>query len=136
MTVYMLDTNIVSDMMRNPRGPAAVRAMLLSQTTPDVLLQISVIVDCELLFGLERKPNPRLRDAYERTTSNLTVSGLEPSLAPVYAHLRASLTSAGIGLDANDALIAAHALALNATLVSADAAFARVPGLRLENWLE
>jgi tRNA(fMet)-specific endonuclease VapC len=136
MNIYMLDTNIVSDMMRNPQGSAALRAMALSQATPDVLMQISVIVDCELLFGLERKPNPRLRAAYARTTSNLTISGLEPAVAPVYASLRTALASAGIGLDANDALIAAHALALDATLVSADAAFARVPGLRLENWLE
>jgi tRNA(fMet)-specific endonuclease VapC len=136
MRVYMLDTNIVSDMMRNPQGHAALRAMALSQATPDALLQISVIVDCELLFGLARKPNPRLSAAYERTTSQLTVSGLEPAVAPVYASLRAAMASVGIGLDANDALIAAHALALDATLVSADAAFARVPGLQLENWLE
>lgn len=132
----MLDTNIVSDMMRNPQGPAAMRAKALSQATPDVLLQISVIVDCELQFGLIRKPNPRLSAAYERTTSNLTISGIEPTVAPVYASLRATLTSAGIGLDANDTLIAAHALSMDATLVSADAAFARVPGLCLENWLE
>jgi tRNA(fMet)-specific endonuclease VapC len=43
---------------------------------------------------------------------------------------------AGTPLSPNDLLIAAHALALDATLVSADAAFTRVPGLRLENWLE
>jgi tRNA(fMet)-specific endonuclease VapC len=136
MTAYMLDTNIVSDMMRNPQGPAARRALALNQTMPDALLQISVVVDCELQFGLARKPNPRLSAAYQRTTSNLTVLGLEPAVAPVYASLRAALTNAGIGLDANDALIASHALALDATLVSADAAFAQVPGLRLENWLE
>lgn len=136
MSIYMLDTHIVSDMMRNPNGPAALRAKALSQATPDVLLQISVIVDCELQFGLQRKPNPRLSAAYERTTSNLTISALEPTVAPLYASLRATLAGVGMGLDANDALIAAHALALDATLVSADAAFARVPGLRLENWLD
>ena len=132
----MLDTHIVSDMMRNPQGTAAMRAKALSQATPDVLLQISVIVDCELQFGLKRKPNPRLSAAYERTTSNLTISGFEPAVAPVYANLRATLTSTGIGLDANDALIAAHALALDATLVSANTEFNRVPGLKFENWLQ
>ena len=40
-----------------------------------------------------------------------------------------------ISIGANDLLIAAHALALDATLVSADADFLRVPGLQLENWL-
>lgn len=136
MTLYMLDTNIVSDMMRNPQGPAARRALALNRTDPEAQIQISVIVDCELLFGLKRKPNPQLNAAYERTTSNLTISALEPAVASVYASLRATLASGGIGLDANDALIAAHALALEATFVSADNAFTRVPHLKLENWLE
>ena len=52
-----------------------------------------------------------------------------------YAQLRAHMESAGTPLSPNDMLIAAHALALDAILVSADGAFARVPGLGLENWL-
>jgi tRNA(fMet)-specific endonuclease VapC len=52
-----------------------------------------------------------------------------------YAQLRAYLESAGAPLSPNDLLIAANALALDAALVSADVAFTRVPGLKLENWL-
>jgi len=56
MSLYLLDTNIVSDMMRNPQGPAARRAIAISRVTPDAQFHTSVIVDCELLYGLARKP--------------------------------------------------------------------------------
>lgn len=135
MTVYLLDTNIISDMMRNPRGPAALRALAINKNAPDTPLCTSVIVDCELQYGLARKPLARLLAAYERTIATLTVLPLDNTVSRTYAAMRHSLTSTGQGLDANDTLIAAHALALDATLVSADAAFARVPGLKVENWL-
>jgi len=57
-------------------------------------------------------------------------------VARTYADMRNTVASIGQGLDANDTLIAAHALALDATLVSADTAFTRIPMLRLENWLQ
>jgi tRNA(fMet)-specific endonuclease VapC len=135
VSLYLLDTNVISDMMRNPRGPAAQRALTLSQHAADALICTSVIVDCELLYGLARKPLERLLAAYERTIATLTILPLDNNVAKIYAAMRHGLTSTGQGLDANDTLIAAHALALDATLVSADAAFARVPGLKVENWL-
>lgn len=135
MSLYLLDTNIISDMMRNARGPAAQRVIDITAGNPLALFRTSVIVDCELRYGLARKPQARLLAAYERTMAILMVLPLEPDAAAIYALLRHRLTAIGIGLDANDSLIAAHALTLNATLVSADAAFARVPGLQVENWL-
>lgn len=65
----------------------------------------------------------------------LTVLPLDIEVAQTYAEMRQAMTSNGWGLDANDTLIAAQALALDAVLVTADTAFSRVPGLRLENWL-
>ena len=135
MTLLMLDTNIISDMMRNAQGPAARRVIEITADNPLALFRTSVIVDCELRYGLARKPQARLLAAYERTMAILMVLPLEPDAAAIYALLRQRLTASGIGLDANDTLIAAHALTVNATLVSADAAFARVPGLQVENWL-
>lgn len=135
MSLYLLDTNIVSDMMRNAQGPAARRVIAITASNPQALFRISVIVDCELRYGLARKPQARLLAAYERTMATLMVLPLEPDAAATYALLRQRLTASGIGLDANDTLIAAHALTINATLVSADAAFARVSGLHVENWL-
>lgn len=49
--------------------------------------------------------------------------------------LRATLERQGTPMGANDLLIAAQALAIGATVVSADAAFARVPSLQVSNWL-
>lgn len=72
--------------------------------------------------------------AYERTMATLTILPLGTEVAQTYANIRNAVTSIGQGLDANDTLIAA--LALGATLVSADAAFTRIPNLKLENWLQ
>lgn len=135
MSLYLLDTNIVSDLMHDPDGRAARAARKISRVTPEAQFHISVVVDCELRYGLARKPQQRLQAAYDRTVAMLTVEPLGLDVADHYAQLRSQMATRGYGLDANDTLIAAHALALGATLVSGDAAFARVPGLALENWL-
>ena len=95
----------------------------------------SVVVQCELLFGLLKRPSVRLQAAYDFEMARLAVMPLLDTVPPLYARLRVHLEAEGTPIRANDALIAAHALALNATLVSADAEFLRVPGLRVENWL-
>ena len=59
---------------------------------------------------------------------------LDADVVPAYARLRSLLERAGTPIGPNDMLIAAHALALGCTLVTADAEFDRVPGLRVENW--
>jgi tRNA(fMet)-specific endonuclease VapC len=67
--------------------------------------------------------------------NQLPVMPLDESVGPHYARIRAHLEKAGTPIGANDTLIAAHALALGATLITADAEFSRVPDLALENWL-
>ncbi|MBE0474403.1 MAG: type II toxin-antitoxin system VapC family toxin [Rhodoferax sp.] len=134
-TLYLLDTNVISDMMRNPVGTAVRYAQLLAANEPDSKVCTSVVVQCELLFGLRRHTSPRWSTQYERVMNAIDVLALESSVAPYYAELRTQLETAGTPIGPNDTLIAAHALALGATLVSADAEFARVPGLRVENWL-
>jgi tRNA(fMet)-specific endonuclease VapC len=130
-----LDTNILSDMMRNPLGIAAqkFRALLATDNTAGVCT--SVIVQCELLFGLRRRTHPKWQTYYELLLESVTVMPFEPSAAGQYAKLRTELEAAGTPIGSNDTLIAAHALALGATLVTADAEFTRVPGLKVENWL-
>jgi len=133
--LYLLDTNVISDMMRNPAGSAAQRALLLAANEPGSKVCTSVVVQCELLFGLRRRPNPRWSTQYERVMASIDVLALEPPVATHYAELRTDLERSGTPIGPNDMLIAAHALALGATLVSSDTEFARVPGLALENWL-
>lgn len=133
---YLLDTNIISHLMKDDQSAGLKRYRDRLQSESDCTVVTSVLVQCELLFGLARHPSPRLQKAYTLQMEHLPVMALDESVCSHYAHLRTHLEQAGTLIGANDTLIAAHALALDATLVSADAAFARVPGLRLENWLE
>ena len=87
------------------------------------------------MYGLTKKPLPRLLVAYNIQMQQLPVLTLDDAVIPHYATLRTHLEHVGTPIGPNDTLIAAHALALGATLVSGDAEFQRVPGLRVENWL-
>lgn len=135
-SLYLLDTNIISHMMVNGAGMAAQQAESVIAANPSVQMCTSVVVHGELAFGLAKRPSARLKKALDAQLENLLVLPLDEATVPHYARLRATLEADGQPMGANDLLIAAHALALGATLVSADAAFARIPGLKLENWLE
>lgn len=136
-TLYMLDTNIISDMMRNPRGSANLQlAAHIAKSPTPLRVCTSIVVDCEVNFGLRRKASPKLDKAYADLLQIVEVMSLDSQVTPHYATLRAQLEQTGTPIGANDTLIAAHALTLGATLVSADAEFARVPGLIVENWLQ
>ena len=132
--VYLLDTNILSDMMRNPEGAAAQQFRQVLALDNGGVVCTSVIVQCELLFGLRRRSHPRWMTHYLRLMDAVIVKPLEAQTAAHYAQLRTQLEQLGTPIGANDTLIAAHALALDATLVTADTEFTRVPGLRVENW--
>lgn len=133
--LYLLDTNIMSDMMRNPLGLASQKFRALQAIGGNAGVCTSVIVQCELLFGLRRRTNPKWQTYYDLLLDSVTVMPFEPDAAAHYAKLRTELEVAGTPIGSNDTLIAAHALALKCTLVTADAEFARVPGLMIENWL-
>jgi len=132
---YLLDTNIISHMMVNPDGMVAKRAeaALLGPDQPQ--LCTSVVVHCELAFGIKKRGSTRLQAALDAQFDSLVVLSLDDDVAIHYAALRTHLEAIGQSIGANDTLIAAHALCLDATLVSADVEFLRVPGLRVENWL-
>lgn len=132
---YLLDTNILSHMMRDIDGTASRKFREVASDELAHAIYTSVVVDCELQFGLNRKPNERLSRAYERIITAVDVLPLDEQIAPHYARLRTALEAAGTPIGPNDALIAAHALALDAILVSADTEFERIPGLKVENWL-
>ena len=136
MSALLLDTNIISDMMRNLEGVAAQRARTASRTRGAEGLCTSAVVQCELEFGLARKKSARLDVAYRAVMESVVVMPLGTEVAGHYARLRVALEKAGQPMGANDLLIAAHALALDAILVTADSAFQCIPGLQVENWLE
>lgn len=134
--IYLLDTNIISRLMRDGQGQDAQRYRARLLREPDCTVVTSVVVQCELLFGLAKRPSRRLQTAYELQMEQLLVLPLEDSVGSHYAKLRTHLEQAGTPIGANDTLIAAHALAVGAILVTADAEFTRVPGLQVENWLQ
>jgi tRNA(fMet)-specific endonuclease VapC len=129
---FLLDTNIVSDIIRNPKGAAARRF----RHHPLDQILTSIIVAAELRFGLLRKAAPVQQARLDELFSRLAVAPFEEPADRIYAELRRELERSGTPIGANDMLIAAHALALSCTLVTAnEREFRRVPGLKVENWL-
>jgi tRNA(fMet)-specific endonuclease VapC len=129
---YLLDTNIVSDLVRNPQGKVTDRIRKVGEAQ----VCTSVIVAAELRYGAERKASPRLSSQLEAVLGALEVLPLEKPADIAYGKLRASLERAGTPIGANDLLIAAQGLALGYTVVTDnDKEFTRVQNLRCENWL-
>jgi tRNA(fMet)-specific endonuclease VapC len=130
---YLLNTNILSDLLRNPGGLAAQRVALRGEAT----ICTSIVVACELRYGAARKSSDLLSGRVEDLLEDLEVLPLDKEADRRYAEIRLHLDQKGRPIGPNDLLIAAHALALDLTLVTANVEkFSRVPDLRLENWLE
>jgi tRNA(fMet)-specific endonuclease VapC len=128
----MLDTNIVSEMIRNPTGPAAQRARAAAES-----VCVSVIVAAELRYGCARKGSPLLLRRVDAFLAEVPVLPFDVPADSVYGGIRAELEAAGRPIGSNDLLIAAHACALAATVVTANVCeFRRIRGLNVENWLE
>jgi tRNA(fMet)-specific endonuclease VapC len=128
---YLLDTNTASYIIKGnvPR----VRERLLRVSAADAL--ISVITEAELRFGVLRRPDAkRLNIVIEEFLRFIEIRPWDSAAARYYAELRAALETGGQPMGGLDMMIAAHALALGAVLVSSDRVFRRVKGLKLENW--
>ena len=131
MTRFLLDTNILSDSMRDPRGRAATRIRATSRAH----LCTSIIVAAELRFGALKRRSIALRTKIDELLDLIEVLSFEAPADECYGIVRATLERDGVIIGANDLLIAAHAIALGCTLVTNnEREFRRVPGLRIENW--
>ena len=129
---YLLDTNVVSDLVRNPQGMVAQRIRRVGEAR----VCTSIIVAAELRYGAAKKGSARLSAQLEAVLSVLDVLPFEPPADAIYASLRMGLEEVGTPIGANDMLIAAHALALGCTIVTGnEREFARVRDLSSENWL-
>ena len=128
----MLDTTIVSDLIRNPQGRAAKRIAKLGEDN----ICTSIIVAAELRYGCAKSGSKRLLKAVEDLLGEINVLPFEVPADTEYGGIRAELEAAGKPIGGNDLLIAAHACATGATIVTANTGeFKRVPGLDVENWL-
>lgn len=129
---YLLDTNIVSDLVRHPQGRAAAK---IAEVGEDAVAT-SIIVAAELRYGAAKKASPRLTAQLEAVLGVLEIITLEVPADASYGAARVALEAAGTPIGANDLLIAAQALALDMIVVTDnEREFARVDGLRHENWL-
>lgn len=129
---YLLDTNIISALVRNPQGPVTARVAEVGEGA----LCTSIIVAAELRFGAVKKGSARLSAQLEIILGALPILSLEAPVDATYAQIRASLEAGGQPIGANDLLIAAHAVTLGLALVTDnEREFGKVPGLVWENWL-
>ncbi len=132
MVRYLLDTNTVSDLLRNPKGHAARRLAVVGETA----VGTSIVVACELRYGAVKKGSAQLSERIETLLGSLEILPLDKESDRRYAEVRSHLDRMGKPIGPNDLLIAAHALALDLILVTGNVEeFARVPGLSIENWL-
>jgi tRNA(fMet)-specific endonuclease VapC len=132
LTRYLLDTNIISDLIRNPQGRAAKRIAKVGEDN----ICTSIIVAAELRYGCAKSGSKRLLKAVEDLLGEINVLPFDVPADAEYGGIRSELEAAGKPIGGNDLLIAAHAHATGATIVTANAdEFKRIRGLNVENWL-
>ena len=129
---FLLDTNIVSDLVRHPRGRVAGRIAEVGEAR----VCTSIIVAAELRYGAAKRGSARLARQLDAVLGALDVLPIEAPADVAYGALRAELESKGRLIGPNDLLIAAHARTLSYALVTDNEhEFRRVPDLEIENWL-
>ena len=130
---YLLDTNILSALIRQPQGPVA--AMLARRGYGTACT--SIVVTAELHFGARKLGSSALTRKVDDLLASLPVLPLEAGVDRTYAESRFQLEQAGTPIGPNDLLITAHTLDLGLTLVTDNVdELVRVAGLRVENWLD
>jgi tRNA(fMet)-specific endonuclease VapC len=129
---YLLDTNIVSDLVRNPQGRVTQRIREVGEAQ----VCTSIIVAAELRYGAAKSGSPRLAAQLKAVLGALEVLPFEAPADAAYGVLRARLERAGRPIGGNDLLIAAQAVTLGHTIVTDnDGEFGRIGDLACENWL-
>ena len=130
---FLLDTNILSHLVREPQGRVANR---IAEVGEDAVCT-SIIVAAELRFGAAKSSSKHIKDRVHRILSAMNVMPLDPPADQHYGDIRQVLEKRGTPVGPNDLLIAAHARAMGLIVVTANVKeYARVPGLATENWLE
>ena len=132
MTRYMLHANIISDLIKNPQGRAAKRIAKVGEDN----ICTSIIVAAELRYGCAKSGSKRLLKAVEDLLGEINVLPFDVPADADYGSIRSELEAAGRPIGSNDLLIAAHAYATGATIVTANTdEFKRFRGPSVENWL-
>jgi tRNA(fMet)-specific endonuclease VapC len=129
---YLLDTNIISDFIRNPQGGAYQKIMAIG----DGACATSIIVSCELHYGIEKRQAHQFAKRVQSVLAILPILALDAPADRMYGKIRCALEARGKIIGNNDMLIAAQTLALDLILVTDNVGeFSRIEGLKIENWL-
>ena len=130
---YLLDTNIISALAKEPQGNVFRR---LKEVMPATVCT-SVIVAAEIQYGIHKGVSKQLRTQVNTIMSEIDILPLETPVTHIYGKIRARLQRLGQMIGSNDLFIAAHACTLDLILVTRNLReFSRVPNLKLENWLD
>jgi tRNA(fMet)-specific endonuclease VapC len=132
--MYVLDTNAVSALMK---GDTAVVERLAASEPSQIAVPQPVLA--EIASGIERLPRSKRRTAlqarFDLVAAELRRAEWTDAVTQAYGRIKATLERRGTRIEDFDAAIAAHALAVDATLVTANLShMPRVPGLRTEDW--
>jgi len=131
--LYMLDTNILSDTIRNPFGIAS---QYMERVSEDSIC-VSAIVASEMRYGVRKRGSARLSYFVENTLSRIAIAPYDDKASQSYGVIRDTLERQGRPIGWADLFIAAHAHSLGLTLVTNNVReFSRVDGLKIANWLE
>ncbi len=129
---YLLDTNIISDLMRNPEGRVAGKIAEVGEKN----IFTSVIAIGEVRYGIEKRGSKKHAAALKTL---LPFINPEPWKAPAdrhYATIRLAIEAMGLPVGQLDMFLGAQALASDAVFVTANEKhFRHMPGLTVENWL-
>jgi len=129
---YLLDTNILSDLIRHPQG----MVMRQIEKVGEEQVCTSIVVAVELRYGAAKRESPRLSAQLEAVLGAIEVLPFEAPADRAYGRLRARLEREGTPIGGNDMLIAAQVLALGYCIVTDnEREFSRIPDLARENWL-
>ncbi len=130
---YLLDTNILSDLIKNPAGTVSQKITALNDEN---ICCTSLIVACELRYGALKKASPVLTKKVEQLLGSIAILPLDEEVTSHYAEIRTDLERSGKPIGGNNLLIAAHARAESLIVVTANTKkFTRIPDLAVENWL-
>lgn len=132
--IYVLDTNAVAALMK---GTAAVVERLAAAEPASVTIPRPVLAEIE--YGIQRLPHSKRRSAlqtrFDLVSSELPRAEWTDAVSQRYGRIKTTLERRGMRIEDCDAAIAAHALAIGATLVTANVDhMTRVPGLQIEDW--
>ena len=130
--VYLLDTNILSNLISDPHGSVMRRIAAFGEET----VCTSIVVAAEMRIGSEKRGSAKLTTKVEAILDNIEILPLDIDADRHYGNIRSELEKQGKTIGPNDLLIAAHARSLGLIVVTDNTReYERVPGLAVENWL-